>query len=69
MRKRYGYIRVSAKEQNPERQYVALQEQGIGKKDIFLDKISGKDFERPAYKKLLKKLKKNDVVIVQSIDR
>ena len=69
MRKRYGYIRVSAKEQNPERQYVALQEQGIGKKDIFLDKISGKDFERPAYKKLLKKLKKNDVVIVKSIDR
>ena len=69
MRKRYGYIRVSAKELNPERQYVALQEQGIGKKDIFLDKISGKDFERPAYKKLLKKLQKNDVVVVKSIDR
>lgn len=69
MRKRYGYIRVSAKEQNPERQYVALQKHGIGKKDIFLDKISGKDFERPAYKKLLKKLQKNDVVVVKSIDR
>ena len=65
----YGYIRVSAKEQNPERQYVALEEQGIRRNNIFLDKISGKDFERPTYKKLLKKLKKSDVVVVKSIDR
>ena len=69
MRKRYGYIRVSAKEQNPERQYVALQEQGIGKKDIFLDKISGKDFERKNYQIMKKRLTSNDLVVIKSIDR
>ena len=66
---RYGYIRVSTKEQNPERQFVAMKEQQIKQKNIFLDKISGHDFSRPQYMKLLKILKKGDVIIIKSIDR
>jgi DNA invertase Pin-like site-specific DNA recombinase len=66
---RYGYIRVSTKEQNPERQLIAMQEQQIAEKNIYLDKVSGKNFDRPQYCKLLKKLKKGDVLIVKSIDR
>ena len=67
--KKYGYIRVSAKDQNPERQLIALRECNIREKDIFLDKVSGKDFERPQYMKLLKRLKKGDLLVVKSIDR
>lgn len=67
--KKYGYIRVSAKDQNPERQLIALRECNIRAKDIFLDKVSGKDFERPQYMKLLKRLKKGDLLVVKSIDR
>lgn len=55
---RYGYIRVSAKDQNPERQFLAMQEQQIKKEKIYLDKISGQNFSRPQYLKLLRKLKK-----------
>lgn len=66
---RYGYIRVSAKDQNPERQLLAMQEQQITKDKIYLDKMSGQNFSRPQYVKLLKKLKKGDVIIVKSIDR
>ncbi|MBD5519852.1 MAG: recombinase family protein [Lachnospiraceae bacterium] len=66
---RYGYIRVSTKDQNPERQLIAMQEQQITKEKIYLDKISGQDFSRPQYVKLLKKLKKGDVIIIKSIDR
>ena len=66
---RYGYIRVSAKDQNPERQFLAMQEQQIKKKNIYLDKISGKSFVRPQYLQLLKRLKKGDIVIIKSIDR
>lgn len=66
---RYGYIRVSAKDQNPERQLLAMQEQQISKEKIFLDKVSGQNFSRPQYVKLLKKLKKGDVIIIKSIDR
>ena len=66
---RYGYIRVSTKEQNPERQFIAMQEQQIKQKNIYLDKISGKNFTRPKYSRLLKRLKRGDVVIVNSIDR
>lgn len=51
---RYGYIRVSAKDQNPERQFLAMQEQQIKQENIYLDKMSGKNFERPQYMKLLK---------------
>lgn len=67
--KRYGYVRVSAKDQNPERQYAALRECGISAKEIYTDKMSGKDFSRPAYQRLLKKLKRGDVLIIKSIDR
>lgn len=66
---RYGYIRVSAKDQNPERQLLAMQEQQIIQKNIYLDKMSGQDFSRPQYLKLLKRLKKGDTIIIKSIDR
>lgn len=66
---KYGYIRVSAKDQNPERQYVAMENYGIKKKNIYLDKISGKDFARPQYKKLIRRLKAGDVFVIKSIDR
>ena len=66
---RYGYIRVSAKDQNPERQYIAMQEQKIDNKNIYLDRMSGQNFERPEYVKLLKQLKKGDLLVVKSIDR
>lgn len=67
--KKYGYIRVSAKDQNIERQYAALVPFELPKKQIYIDKESGKNFDRPGYQKLLKKLKKGDLVIVKSIDR
>ena len=65
----YGYARVSTKEQNEQRQLIALREFGIGEKQIFVDKQSGKDFERPKYQKLVKKLKPDDVLVIKSIDR
>ena len=65
----YGYIRVSTKEQNPERQFVAMEEQKIKSSHIFLDQLSGKDFERPQYHRMLEKLQKGDVVVIKSIDR
>ena len=65
----YGYVRVSTKEQNEERQVIAMHEFGIEDKFIFTDKQSGKNFERPQYKKLLKKLKPEDTLVIKSIDR
>lgn len=65
----YGYIRVSTKEQNEDRQVRAMQEYGVPTKYVYLDKQSGKNFERPAYKKLLRKLKPDDTVVISSIDR
>ena len=56
----YGYVRVSTKEQNEDRQLIALKEVGVPQKNINLDKQSGKDFNRPQYKKLLRKIKKDD---------
>ena len=53
----YGYARVSSREQNEDRQLIAMQEVGVGETQIYLDKQSGKDFERPQYQKLLKRLK------------
>ena len=67
--KMYGYIRVSTREQNEERQRIALLEMGVPKERIYMDKLSGKDFERPQYKKLLRKLDDNSVLYVKSIDR
>ena len=65
----YGYIRVSTKEQNEDRQLIAMQEFPVEKKNIYLDKFSGKDFNRPQYQKLMRRIKKNDVIVVKSIDR
>ena len=65
----YGYIRVSSKDQNEDRQLMTLRKKGLHNEFIFVDKKSGKDFDRPQYKKLVKKLKPGDLLIIQSIDR
>ena len=65
----YGYIRVSSRDQNEDRQLIALKEIGVADKNIYLDKQSGKDFNRPQYKKLLRKWKKDDLLYIKSIDR
>lgn len=65
----YGYVRVSSHEQNEDRQMIALEAAGVSKKNIYLDKQSGKDFNRPGYKKLLKNLRPGDILIIKSIDR
>lgn len=67
--KLYGYARVSTREQNEDRQILAFIEMGVPQNNIFLDKLSGKDFDRPQYKKLLKKLDGNSVLYIKSIDR
>lgn len=67
--KTYGYVRVSTREQNEDRQMIALREIGVTAQNIYLDKQSGKDFNRPQYKKLLRKLKKDDLLYIKSIDR
>lgn len=69
MSKIYGYVRVSSNEQNEIRQVLALRNAGVENRNIFIDKQSGKDFERPNYKRLLKKLKHSDLLLIQSIDR
>lgn len=65
----YGYIRVSSKDQNEDRQLIAMREQKVPEKNMFIDKQSGKDFERPAYRALMKVLSPGDHLIVKSIDR
>ena len=65
----YGYVRVSSTDQNEDRQMLALEKQNIAEKNIYIDKLSGKDFNRPAYKKLIKKLKSGDLLYILSIDR
>lgn len=65
----YGYVRVSSTDQNEDRQMLALKKQNIANKNIYIDKLSGKDFNRPAYKKLIKKLKSGDLLYLLSIDR
>ncbi len=65
----YGYIRVSSRDQNEDRQRVAMREAGVEEKNVYMDKQSGKDFERPGYQRLLKKLKPGDTLYIKSIDR
>ncbi len=65
----YGYVRVSTREQNEDRQMISMENYGINKNRIFIDKQSGKDFNRKNYKRLIKKLKQNDVLVIKSIDR
>ena len=65
----YGYVRVSTREQNEDRQLLALNERQVPEKNIYMDKQSGKDFNRPRYRKLLKKLRHRDLLYIKSIDR
>ncbi len=67
--KTYGYIRVSTREQNEDRQLMAMHEAGVPEGSIYIDKQSGKDFARPAYRKLLQKLRRDDLLYIKSIDR
>ena len=65
----YAYIRVSSRDQNEERQLIAMQELCIPKRNIYIDKQSGKDFKRPQYKRLARRMKKDDLLYIKSIDR
>lgn len=65
----YGYCRVSSRDQNEDRQLITMKEMNVPEKNIFLDKQSGKDFDRPQYKRLMRRLKAGDVLYVKSIDR
>ena len=67
--KTYGYVRVSTKEQHEDRQMIALQQFPVPPRNIYMDKLSGKDFNRPQYKRLLHKLKNGDLLVIKSIDR
>ena len=69
MQNTYGYIRVSSRDQNEDRQLMALNKVGVKPGNIYLDKQSGKDFKRPQYRKLVRKLKKDDLLYIKSIDR
>ena len=69
MSKSYGYVRVSTREQNTDRQIIAMHEFGVAEECVFTDKQSGKDFERPAYRRLVRKMKPGDTLVIKSIDR
>lgn len=69
MPEKYGYARVSTRDQHEDRQIIALADFGVGDDNIYLDKLSGRDFDRPQYKKLMRRLKKGDVLVIKSIDR
>lgn len=68
-KKLIGYMRVSTQDQNEDRQRIALLAMGVPEKNIFMDKLSGKDFNRPQYKKMLKRLNRNTILFIKSIDR
>ena len=65
----YGYVRISSTDQNEDRQLIAMNEAGIEYRNIYIDKQSGKDFEWPAYRPLLRKIKAGDLLYIKSIDR
>lgn len=69
MRNVYGYVRVSTVDQNEDRQLIVMNENNVPKGNVYIDRQSGKDFERPQYKKLVKKLKAGDLLYILSIDR
>ena len=69
MCEQYGYVRVSTKEQNEDRQIIAMKNFGLSDSKIIIEKKSGKDFDRPKYKELIRKMKPNDILVVKSIDR
>ena len=65
----YGYVRVSSKDQNEDRQVITMREMQVPEENIFIDKQSGKDFNRPQYKRLLRRIKPDDLIYIKSIDR
>ena len=65
----YGYVRVSSIDQNEDRQMIEMQKIGVPEANIFMDKQSGKNFDRPAYKRLIRKMKEGDLLYIMSIDR
>ena len=67
--KTYGYVRVSSKEQNTDRQLIAMEDFGVPSASVVVDRQSGKDFDRPGYRRLLRKLKPGDTLVIKSIDR
>ena len=69
MCKIYGYVRVSTREQNEDRQMIAMKANSVPEENIYMDKLSGKDFNRPQYRKLVRKLRKGDLLYIKSIDR
>ena len=69
MSKIYGYVRVSSKDQNIARQLAAMEQFHIERKCLFVDKMSGKDFNRPSYMRMIKRLREGDLIIIKSIDR
>lgn len=69
MGKTYGYVRVSSKDQNEDRQLIAMKERGVDENNIFVDKQSGRDFNRPQYQRLIHRLRADDLIYVKSIDR
>ncbi len=69
MGQKYGYVRVSTKEQNEDRQLIAMEENEVFSNNIYVDKQSGKDFDRPMYRKLVKRMRKDDILYIKSIDR
>lgn len=65
----FGYVRVSTREQNLDRQLIAMRDFGVPDRQVYRDKFSGKAFERPAYQRMIKKLKPGDTLVIKSIDR
>lgn len=65
----YGYLRVSSKDQKEDRQRMALHEMGVSETNLYIDRQSGKDFERPAYRRMIRRMKKGDLLYIKSIDR
>lgn len=66
---KYGYVRVSSRDQNPDRQIKALTDYGVNREKVYIDYVSGKDFNRPEYKDLISRINRGDVLVVKSIDR
>lgn len=65
----YGYIRVSSTDQNEDRQLIAMRDASVPNRNIYIDKLSGKDFNRPMYQRMIRRLRKDDLVYIKSIDR
>lgn len=65
----FGYVRISTKDQNEDRQMIAMREFGVKRENIFFDKKSGKDFDRPQYRKMMARIHKGDILVIKSIDR